>query len=178
MRIRPTVFISLALVSFALLVGCSRKPAEPPGAAIPSDAKTTTTAPPNAGPGGEEARKQALAANDGPIDSFLKDNRGLAFPEDFDALVWVKRNPKALSGGATLEAMLTSLSDAGAQRINVLTNIPSCDFLIFVTLPTAPTTRQKVFASDSRLRELCGLEQAKDFGQRYLVYAFRNSMFK
>jgi hypothetical protein len=130
------------------------------------------------GASGEEAREAALANNDGPIESFFKDNRGVAPLEDFDALVWIKRNPKTFLGGATLEAMLTSLSDAGAERIKVLTNLPSCDFLIFVTLPTEPATRQKVFASDSRLREVCGMEKAKDFGQKYLVYPFRNSMFK
>jgi hypothetical protein len=178
MRIRLPAFISMALLSFASMVGCSRKPAEPPGAAVPSDAKVTATARQNAGPSGEEAKKAALDNNDGPIDAFFNENRGLSLPEDFDALVWVKRNPKAFPGGATLEAMLTSLSDAGAQRINVFTNWPFCDYLIFVTLPSEAATRQKVFASDSRLREVCGMEKAKDFGQKYLVYPFRRSMFK
>ena len=89
-----------------------------------------------------------------------------------DARDWAKRNPKTFPGGVTLEAMLTSLSDAGAQGIIVFTNVPSYDYLIILTLPSEAAPRQKVFASDARFREVCGLEPTKDYGQRYLGYPF------
>ena len=92
-----------------------------------------------------------------------------------DARDWAKRNPKTLPGGATLEAMLTSLSDAGAQEIIVFTNVPSYDYLIILTLPSEVAPRQKVFTSDARLREVCGLEPIKDYGQKYLGYPFRST---
>ncbi len=89
-----------------------------------------------------------------------------------DARDWAKRNPKTYPGGATLENLLASLSDAGAEGIIVLTNVPSQDYLIILTLPSAADARQKVFASDARLREVCGLEPTKDYGQKYLGYPF------
>ena len=70
--------------------------------------------------------------------------------------------------------MLTSLFEAGAQAIVVLTNVPSYDYLIILTLPSEAAPRQKVLTSDTRLREVCGLEPTKDYGQKYLGYPFRS----
>ena len=102
-----------------------------------------------------------------------------------DARDWARRNPNPFPGGTTLEAMLTSLSDAGAQGMIVFTNLPplynpanNYDCVIILTLPSEAALRQKVFASDARLREVCGLEPTKDYGQKYLGYRFFNSMFK
>jgi len=175
MRIKVYDLIIVGLLSFVSMLGCSRKPAEPPGTGVQSDAKATTILKQSAGTSEEEAKKQALANNDGPIDDIFNQNRGRALP---DAREWAKRNSKTFPGDVTLEAVLTSLSDAGAQRINVLTNWPSCDYLIILTLPSEAGPRQKVFASDSRLRKMCGIEETKDFGQKYLFYPFVNSMFK
>ena len=159
--------IALGLLSFVAVVGCSRRPAEPPSAdtfntkpAMPAEQTEETS--------DERARRDIIEHTDGPIDDFFKVNQGLPIP---DALDWVKRNPQSFPGGVTLESMLTGLSNAGAQKINVISNF-FCDYLIVVTLPTEPLVRQKVFASDSQVREVLHLEKTKDFGQKYLAYPF------
>ena len=62
----------------------------------------------------------------------------------------------------------------GAERMNAVTNVPFCDYLIIVTLPSDSAARQKVFASDARLRQVCGIEPTKDYGQKYVGYPFPN----
>ncbi len=159
----------------AAILGCFRKPAEPPRSGVQPGTQAVASAQQRPGITEEEANRRALAANDDPVEDLFKANPGRVMPE---ALDWARRNPKTLRGGATLEAMLTSLSDAGAQRIIVLTNWPGCDYLIVLTLPSEAAARQKVFASDERLRQGCGLEKAKDFGQKYLGYRLFKSMFE
>lgn len=159
--------IALGLLSFVAVVGCSRRPAEPPSADT-SNTKPAMPAEQTGETSEERARKHMLENTEGPIDAFFKDNQGLPIP---DALDWVKHNPQTFPGGITLESLLTGLSDAGAQKINVISNF-FCDYLIVVTLPTEPFVRQKVFASDSQLREVLHLEKTEDFGQKYLTYPF------
>ncbi len=112
--------------------------------------------------------KEAALAIDVGCENLLKAQLGL--PPD--ALKWAERNPKTFPDGATLESMLTSLSDAGARRMIVITNLPSYDYLIILTLPSDAALRQKVFTRDARFRQVCGLEPTKDCGQRYLAYSF------
>ena len=175
MFIRLRASTGVALLSLVAMFGCSQKPVEPPRSGVQPGTQETASARQRQGTSEEEVNRQAVAANDGPIDALFKENAGRVLS---NALEWAGRNPKTLRGGSTLGAMLTSLSDAGAQRIIVLTNWPSCDYLIILTLPSETAARQKVFASDERLREVSGMEKTRDFGQKYLGYRFFNSMFK
>ena len=149
------------------MVGCSGKPVEPPSVGN-STTQPAMPAKQTAETSEEKARKEMVENIDGPIDDFFKANQGLPIT---DALDWVKHNQQNFPGGVTLESMLTGLSDAGAKKINVISNL-FCDYLIVVTLPTEPLLRQKVFASDSQVREVLHLEKTKDFGQKYLAYPF------
>ena len=169
MRIKLHPTIAVGLLSFVAIAGCSRRPAEPPDAGVKTEVQETATAEQSADTAEAKAKDAAMSMNAG-CETLLKAYLGI--PPD--ARDWAKRNPKTLPGGATLEAMLTSLSDAGAQGIIVFTNVPSYDYLIILTLPSEAALRQKVFASDARLREVCGLEPIKDYGQKYLGYPFRS----
>jgi hypothetical protein len=162
--------IAVGLLSF----GCSPQSTKPSDAGIPPNtqateiAKQTVTAE-------EEAKRQDVENHDGPMGDFLKSYPAETLP---DARDWVKRNPKTFRGGAALEAMLTGLSDAGALRVVVLTNMPFCDYFVLVILPSDAALRKKVFASDARFGELSGTGTEKDFGQKYLGHKLNNSMFK
>lgn len=160
--------IGVALLSAVAITGCSRKQAEKAGAEVKTEVQQTAPATQSVNP--EEAKaKEAAMAMDVGCENLLKGYRG----SPSDARDWARRNRKTISGGVTLETMLTSLSDAGAQDMVILTNVPSCDYLMILTLPAEPAARQKVFTSDARLREVSGLEPTKDYGQKYLGYPFR-----
>ncbi len=166
-RILGHVSLLAIILGFASVLGCSRAPEPAPAS---SDTGKPTFAPPPPLTR-EERAKQFAAQGDAVCESLFRDNPGRVFPE---ALEWARHNPQALPGGASLEAMLTDLSDAGAGRMNVVTNVPFGDFLIIVTLPSDSAARQKVFASDARLRQVCGVESTKDYGQKYVGYPFPN----
>ena len=156
---KAQLFALLAALTMLNTIGCG-KGSPQPAIATKQTAETTQ----------EMARKDMVENSDGPIDDFFKANQGLPIP---DALDWVKHNPQSFPGGVTLESMLTGLSNAGAQKINVISNVfDDYHYLIVVTLPTEPLLRQKVFASDSQVREIVHLEKTKDFGQKYLAYPF------
>lgn len=168
---RTKLYAALAmglLLGFVAYYHFLRKPPEPPRAGT-SDTKPAIPATRTAEPSPEKARKEMVANHDAPIDDFFKANQGLPIP---DALRWVKHNPQSFPGGVTLESMLNGLSNAGAQKINVISNF-FCDYLIVVTLPTEPILRQKVFASDSQVREILQLEKTRDFGQKSLGVPLR-----
>ena len=169
MRIRLHALIAVGLLSFVAISGCSRRPAEDPEGGAKTEIQGTATAEQSADTAEAKAKDAALAMNTG-CENLLKAYLGV--PPD--ARDWAKRNPKTFPGGVTLEAMATSLSDAGAQAIVVFTNVPSHDYLIILTLPAEAALRQKVFTSDARLREICGLEPIRDYGQKYLGYPFRS----
>jgi hypothetical protein len=164
MRIKLRPSIAVGLLSFLAIAGCSRRPAEHPDAGVKTEVQETATAKPSADTAEAKAKDAAMSMNAG-CENLLKAYLGV--PPD--ARDWAKRNPKTLRGGATLKAMLTSLSDAGAEGIIVFTNVPSYDYLIVLTLPSEAAPRQKVFTSDARLREVCGLEPTKDYGQNSTV---------
>ncbi len=167
-RILGHVSLLAIILGFAHILGCSRAP-EPPSSSSSETGKPAFAPPP---PLTEEDRaKQFAAQGDAVCESLFRDNPRRVFPE---ALEWARHNPQSLAGGASLEAMLTDLSDAGAERMNVVTNVPFCDYLIIVTLPSDSAARQKVFASDARLRQVCGIEPTKDYGQKYVGYLFPN----
>jgi hypothetical protein len=170
MRTRLHAIIAVGLLSF----GCSPKSTKPLDAGIPPDTQARGIAK-QAATAEEEAKKRALENHDGPIDDFFKSNTTVQVPE---AREWIKQNPKTFRGGAALEAMLTDLSDAGAQRIIVLTNGFFCDYFVVVILPSDVALRKKVFAGDARFGELSGTGTEKDFGQKYLGHKLNNSMFK
>lgn len=164
--------VIMAMAVLCLLSGCS------PNSPKPSDAGTPSNSPPKgiATQAATEVKaREKLEEHDGPIDDLFKVNPAETLP---DARKWVKQNPKVFREGTTLEAMLTGLSDAGAQRLIVLTNTAFCDYLVLVVLPPEEAIRQKVFASSARFSELCGGESENDFGQKYLAHKLKNSMFK
>ncbi len=168
MLIRLNASIAVGLLSLVAISGCSRKPAKKPDASVKTELSETAHA--NQSADTEEAKaKEAAMAMDLGCETLLKGYPGV--PPD--ARDWARRNRTTFSGGVTLQALVTSLSDAGAQAIVVFTNVPSCDYLIILTLPSDPAARQKVFTSDARLREVSGLEPTKDYGQKYLGYPFR-----
>ena len=165
--------IAVGLLSFVAIVGCSRRPSEPPDTGVKTEVHETATAKQNADTAEAKAKDAAMSMNAG-CENLLK--AYVVVPPD--ARDWAKRNPKTFPGGATLEAMLASLSEAGAQGIIVFTNLPplyspanNYDCVIILTLPSEAAARQKVFTSDARHREVCGLEPTKDYGQKYLGYS-------
>ncbi len=177
MQTKLQVLIVVVLLDSAAISGCSRKPVETSGEGVPTNAQCTTNAQRSASASAAEANRLAVDNIDGPVESLFKDNPQLALS---DARDWAKRNPKTFVGGGTLETILSSLSEAGAQRINILPVASQRfgDFLVIVALPSDPASRQKIFASDARLREVSGMKKTEDAGQKYLLYPFRNSMFE
>ncbi len=167
MRVRLHFSSALALLSSVAILGCSRQP-ESRSANSQTNGQPQAPAGQPVTPSAEASRRQAVENIDGPIDAFLKDNPRWVPP---DARDWAKNNPKMLPGGTTLDAMLTTLASAGAQRINVITNF-FCDYLILVILPSEASPRQKIFAVDAQLREAFGMQKMQDLGQKYLPYPF------
>jgi len=74
-----------------------------------------------------------------------------------------------------LGSLVARLREAGAQRIVIETaTIGQGHFLVgmVVVLPTDAATRQKLFAMDTELSQLCEQIRVEDKGQKYLHYSF------
>jgi len=150
LRLTPALFVLL----FAL--GCSKQP-------------------PDASSGQSAGAVQGAAADD---DARAMDI--LKSPDIVEARDWVRRYPKSLfsadtiaedaEGGTPLGPIVERLFTAGAQRVVVHHASGKMYLGLIVVLPSDPAARQKVFALEPQLSQLCQQREAKDQGQKYLYY--------
>ena len=118
--------------------------------------------------------QEAAAADDARAAEILKS------PDIMEARDWVRRYPKSLfsddtivadaEGGTPLGPVVERLFTAGAQRIVVHHASGKMYLGLVVVLPADPAARQKIFALEPQLSQLCQQREAKDHGQKYLYY--------
>jgi outer membrane murein-binding lipoprotein Lpp len=98
-----------------------------------------------------------------------------------EAADWLKRYPKSQIGDdeegrpILLSAIVARLNQAGAQRVVVeYVKLGQGELLaaMVVVLPTEPASRQKLFAMEPELSQLCDQTPVTDRGQKYLHYSF------
>lgn len=97
-----------------------------------------------------------------------------------EARDWVRTYPKSLfsddaieedaEGGTPLGPIVERLFAAGAQRVVVHHANKKFYLGLVVVLPTDSAARQKIFAMDRELSQLCQQREARDSGQKYLYY--------
>jgi hypothetical protein len=101
--------------------------------------------------------------------------------EIMEATDWLKRYPQSSFGEdeegrpMLLSPVATRLREAGAQRIVVdYAKIGRGEFLVgmVVVLPGDTASRQRLFAMDAALSQLCEQTPVVDRGQKYLHYSF------
>ncbi len=152
--------LAAVFLSF-LAVGCAKQSSD-------SEAATESEVP-------EVADRKMIAEIDKMAEDVLKS------ADKMEAAEWLKRYPKSQitedeEGRPILLASLVArLREAGAQRIVIDTaTIGQGQFLVgmVVVLPTDATARQKLFAMDVELSQLCEQIRVEDKGQKYLHYSF------
>jgi len=94
---------------------------------------------------------------------------------------WLKRYPQSSIGKneegreMLLSPVVTRLREAGAKRIVIdYAKIGQGEFLValLVVLPSDKSSRQRLFAMDPMLSQLCDQTPVIDRGQKYLHYSF------
>lgn len=154
---------TLVAAFFALLLalGCSKQSSDS------SEAATESEAP-------EIADKKMTEEIDKIAEGVLQS------ADKMEVADWLKRYPKSqiddVDGRPILMASLVArLSEAGAPRIVIDTaSFGQGHFLVgmVVVLPTDAAARQKLFAMDQELSQLCEQIRVEDKGQKYLHYSF------
>jgi len=151
-----------AFFALLLALGCSKPSSDS------SEAATESEVP-------EVADKKMTVEIDKMAEEVLKS------ADKMEAADWLKRYPKSQitedeEGRPILLAPLVArLREAGATRIVIETaTIGQGHFLVgmVVVLPTDAATRQKLFAMDMELSQLCEQIRVEDKGQKYLHYSF------
>ena len=162
MKTKTTHFnLGLTLLVLFAAVGCSK----PSSDSADSDSDSEVSPKPS---------KALAAADDKRAEEILKS------PDIVEARDWVRRFPKSLfsndtvkedaEGGTPLGPVVERLFAAGAQRV-VVQHINNTFYAgLVVVLPTEAPAREKIFAMDPELSQLCQQRQSKDFGQKYLYY--------
>src|SRR5688572_4102213 len=98
-----------------------------------------------------------------------------------EASEWLKRYPQSSIGEnedgreMLLSPVVSRLREAGAKRIVIdYAKIGQGEFLValLVVLPSDEAARQKLFAMDPMLSQLCDQTPVIDRGQKYLHYSF------
>ena len=158
----PFRSIAAALLTLMVAVGCSK----------PSSDATETAADSGAP---EVAGKKMTAEIDKMAEQVLQS------ADKMEAADWLKRYPKSQIGAdeegqpILLAPVVARLQEAGAQRIVIETaKIGQGEFLVsmVVVLPADTAARQRLFAMDAQLSQLCQQAPVKDRGQKYLHYSF------
>jgi hypothetical protein len=154
--------LSIAPITLALLLafGCSKSGSD-------SSTASDSDAP-------EVANKRMTSEIDKMCEEILQS------PDKMDARDWIKQYPKSMIGKEQeTEKSLASVAgrfyDAGVPRVVIqYTKIGQGVFLtaMVVELPKDSAARQKCFAMDPELSQLCDQTGVTDRGQKYLHYGF------
>jgi hypothetical protein len=151
-----------ALLVLLVAVGCSKQSSESSEA-----------------PGDSEAPEIASKKMTSEIDKMAEEV--LQSTDKMEATDWLKRYPKSQIGEneegrpILLAPVVTRLTQAGAQRVVIqYTTLGQAQLLtaMVVVLPTDAAARQKIFAMEAELSQLCDQTQVTDRGQKYLHYGF------
>jgi hypothetical protein len=151
-----------AFFALLLALGCSKQSSDS------SETATESEVP-------EVADKKMIAEIDRMAEEVLKST------DKMEAGDWLKRYPKSQitedeeGRPILLAALVARLREAGAPRIVIETaTIGQGHFLVgmVVVLPTDAAARQKLFAMDQELSQLCEQIRVEDKGQKYLHYSF------
>ena len=151
-----------AFFALLLALGCSKQ--------LSDSAETTTESEVP-----EVADKKMIAEIDKIAEDVLKS------ADKMEAADWLKRYPKSQitedeeGRPILLASLVTRLREAGAPRIVIDTaTIGQGHFLVgmVVVLPTDAAARQKLFAMDTELSQLCEQIRVEDKGQKYFHYSF------
>ncbi len=162
MNAKPYKNVVAALLVLLVVVGCSKQSPESSEAAGDSDAP-------------EVASKKMTSEIDKMAEEVLQS------ADKMEAADWLKRYPKSQisedeEGRPILLApVVARLSQAGAQRVVIqFTTLGQAQLLtaMVVVLPTDAAARQKIFAMEAELSQLCQQTQVTDRGQKYLHYGF------
>ena len=101
--------------------------------------------------------------------------------DKLEAADWLKRYPKSAVGEdedgrpVLLAPVVARLREAGAQRVVIeFVKLGQAELLVslIVVLPADAPARQKLFALEPELSQLCQQTPMKDYGQKYLHYSF------
>ena len=123
----------------------------------------------------EVATKKMLEQTDEMVEGILKGT------DKMEAADWLKKYPQSSVGqneegqALALAPIVASLKQAGAKRVVIeCVTLGQNQFLVavIVVLPTEPPARQKLFALEPKLSELCQQTPVVDRGQKYLYYSF------
>lgn len=154
--------IPTALLALLVAIGCSKQSTDSPS--TESDAEAAPV-----------ASKKMTSDIDKMCQEILQSS------DKREAADWVKRYPKSSVGEdeegrpIPLASLVARFRDAGADRIVIeCAKIGQGEFLVgvVVVLPTDAPARQKLFAIDPELSQLCQQTPVKDYGQKYLHYSF------
>jgi hypothetical protein len=123
----------------------------------------------------EVAGKKMTKETDEMVEEILKGK------EKMEAADWLKRYPQSAIGeneegqALSLAPIVASLKQAGAKRVVIeYATLGQNQFLVamIVVLPAEAPARQKLFALEPKLSELCQQTPVIDRGQKYLYYSF------
>ena len=151
-----------ALLALLLAVGCSKQSSDSSATA------TDTYAPP-------VANKKMTSEIDKMAEEVLQS------PDKMEAADWLKRFPKSQVGEdeegrpRLLAPVIARITQAGAQRVVIqFTKLGKAELLtaMVVVLPTDSAARQRLFAMEAELSQLCDQTPVTDRGQKYLHYGF------
>lgn len=154
--------VAACLLALLLSIGCSK----------PSSDETSAESDDESSP---VAGRKMTADIDKMCEEILQSS------EIVEASDWLKRYPKSSVGEdeegrpMPLSPLVTRLREAGAKRIVIdYAKIGQGEFLVavLVALPDDKAARQKLFALDPMLSELCQQTPVIDRGQKYLHYRF------
>jgi hypothetical protein len=121
------------------------------------------------------ASKQMIAETDKMAEEVLQSS------DILEAAEWLKKYPKSAVGEdeeghqILLAPFVSRFLAAGAQRVVIQSaKLGQGDVLLamVVVLPADPQARQKVFALEPQLSQLCQQTPVTDKGQKYLHYGF------
>jgi len=150
------------LLACLLVVGCAKKSDDSSNTADESDTP-------------EVAGKKMTKETDEMVEEILKGT------DKMEAADWLKRYPQSAIGeneegqDLLLAPVVASLKQAGAKRVVIEhATLGQAQFLVamIVVLPAEPPARQKLFALEPKLSELCQQTPVIDRGQKYLYYSF------
>jgi hypothetical protein len=158
----PLTHALIALFVLLMAVGCSKKSADTSNAADESENP-------------EVAGKKMTKETDEMVEEILKGT------DKMEAADWLKKYPRSAIGeneegqDLLLAPIVASLKQAGAKRVVIeYVTLGQAQLLaaMVVVLPTDPPARQKLFALEPKLSELCQQTPVIDRGQKYLYYSF------
>ena len=150
------------LLACLLIVGCAKK----------SDDSATAL---DESENPEVAGKKMTKETDEMVEEILKGT------DKMEAADWIKKYPQSAVGeneqgqALLLAPIVASVKQAGAKRVVIeYATLGQAQFLggMIVVLPTEPPARQKLFALEPKLSELCQQTPVTDRGQKYLYYSF------